>query len=422
MCRSSSRGRRESISAARESTSASRSPGTASSLCPLFFVARPRIRWYTDYHALISKEARTRETALHDWHKAKGARMAPFAGYEMPISYPTGAIEEHKIARRSVGLFDIDHMGQFEVSGPGADAFVSRMASARVSNMVPPMARYSLLLDEEGKVIDDLFLYRMEKSWWIVVNASNREKDLTWMKDHLVPGVSLEDRSDEIYMIAVQGPKALALLNALSSPKPSSVDRFCWLKTIMAGIPVLFGRTGYTGEDGGELFFPTASALQLWEGLLAEGERLGIETKPIGLAARDSLRFEAGMPLHGHEISPEINAIEAGFRWACDFDKDFIGAETLKRILAEGPSRRLVCLDVSGGVPREGYEVTDTSGRIVGRCVAGMYCPTVNKYAANAFVEPPFSTPGSSLQVIIRGQGKPAAVVKRPLYVPAYRR
>jgi aminomethyltransferase len=348
--------------------------------------------------------------------------MAPFAGYDMPISYPTGAIEEHKITRRSVGLFDIDHMGQFEVSGSGADAFVSMLASARASDMVPPMARYSLLLDDEGKVIDDLFLYRMEKSWWIVVNASNREKDLAWMRDHLVPNVLLEDRSDDTYMMAVQGPRALELLDAVSAAKPSSVDRFRWIRTSMWGIPVLFGRTGYTGEDGGELFFPAASALKIWEGLLTEGEKLGIETKPIGLAARDSLRFEAGMPLHGHEISPEINAIEAGFRWACDFDKQFIGAEALAKIIAQGPSRRLVGLEVSGGVPREGYEVADLSGKIVGRCVAGMYCPTVNKYAANAFVEPGCSKLGGSLQVIIRGQGKPATVVKRPLYVPAYRR
>jgi len=348
--------------------------------------------------------------------------MAPFAGYTMPISYPAGAIEEHKITRRSVGLFDIDHMGQFEVSGPGADAFISKVASARVSDMVPPMARYSLLLDEGGKVIDDLFLYRMPSSWWIVVNASNREKDLAWMRNHLFPGVKLDDRSEETYMLAVQGPRALELLDAVSASKPSSVDRFHWLETSILGVSTLFGRTGYTGEDGGELFFPAEFAHRLWEGLLAEGERLGIETRPIGLAARDSLRFEAGMPLHGHEISPDIDAIEAGFRWACDLDRDFIGATALRKIVAEGPKRKLVGLDVSGGVPREGYEVADASGRIVGACVAGMYCPTVNKFAANAFVESGCSKPGSVLQVLIRGQGKAAIVVKRPLYLPAYRR
>ena len=348
--------------------------------------------------------------------------MAPFAGYDMPISYPTGAVEEHKITRRSVGLFDIDHMGQFAVSGPGADAFVSKIASARVADMVPPMARYSLLLDGEGKVLDDLFLYRMEGSWWIVVNASNREGDLAWMREHSSPGVLIEDRSDDTYMIAVQGPRALELLDAAAEPKPSSVDRFSWIRTSMWGVSVLFGRTGYTGEDGGELFFPADAALKLWEGLLARGGELGIETRPIGLAARDSLRFEAGMPLHGHEISPEINAIEAGFRWACDFSKKFIGDEAVRRIAASGPSRRLVGLEVSGGVPREGYDVADASGRIVGRCVAGMYCPSVGKYAANAFVEPGCSAPGSVLKVIIRGQEKPAVVVRRPLYLPAYRR
>lgn len=348
--------------------------------------------------------------------------MAPFAGYDMPISYPTGAIEEHAIARRSVGLFDIDHMGQFEVSGPGADAFVSRLISAKISDMKPPMARYSLLLDEKGCVIDDLFVYRMPDSWWIVVNASNRETDLAWFSSHAVKDVAIADRSDETYMIAVQGPRAIELLDAVASPAVSALERFSWGKVEIESVPVLFGRTGYTGEDGGELFFPAEKAEFLWDFLLERGEALGIETKPIGLAARDSLRFEAGMPLHGHEISPSINALEAGFKWACDFGKKFVGKAALTDIAAVGVSRKLVGVEVSGGVPREGYELADGTGRIIGRCVAGMFCPTVKKYAANAFVEPKYAEPGTRLKVIIREQAKDAVVVKRPLYIPAYRR
>jgi len=348
--------------------------------------------------------------------------MAPFAGYDMPISYPTGAIEEHQITRRSVGLFDIDHMGQLEISGPGADAFVSLMVSARTSDMKTPMSRYSLLLDEKGFVLDDLFIYRLPDSWWIVVNASNREADIAWFKSRAGKGVEVVDRSDDTYMIAVQGPRAIDLLDALARTPVSSTQRFGWCRTEIAGVPILFGRTGYTGEDGGELFFPADKALLVWERLLEGGKSLGIETKAIGLAARDSLRFEAGMPLHGHEISPSINALEAGFKWACDFEKDFLGKAGLLEIIARGLKRKLVGLDVKGGVPREGYEVATVEGRVVGNCVAGMFCPTVKKYAANAFVEPSLGTPGTALKVIIRGQAKDAMVVKRPLYIPAYRR
>jgi glycine cleavage system T protein len=353
--------------------------------------------------------------------------MANFAGFDMPISYPTGAVEEHLICRRSVGLFDIDHMGQVELSGPGADDFLSLLVSARVLDMLSGEARYSLLLDDNGLVLDDLFVYKLPNSWWIVVNASNRESDLAWMRSRAPKGVRIDDRSEAAYMIAVQGPRAIELLDAVSGGAASSLRRFGSGKMLIGGTDVLFGRTGYTGEDGGELFFPADRALDLWELLLAEGGKRGIETAPIGLAARDSLRFEAGMPLHGHEISRSINPIEAGFKWACDFAKDFVGKEALQSIVAAGPSRRLVGLDVALGVPREGCEVfapmdAASDGKAVGRCVAGMFCPTVEKFAANAFVAPGFSKIGTALAVSIRDKPREAVVVKRPLYVPAYRR
>lgn len=367
-------------------------------------------------------EEPTNITALHDWHVSHGAKMAAFAGYDMPINYSTGAVGEHHLTRRSVGLFDIDHMGQIEITGQGADDFVARMITAKVSDLIPPMARYSLLLDEKGGVIDDLFVYRLPDSWWIVVNASNRAADLEWFKAHASSGVKVTDRSDDTYMIAVQGPRAIELIDKVADSPVSSIQRFCWGNIAIDGIPTLFGRTGYTGEDGGELFFPAEKALRLWEFLLQRGEALGIETKPIGLAARDSLRFEAGMPLHGHEISIEINPIEAGFKWACDFEKEFVGKEALLAIIEEGVSRKLVGIEVFGGVPREGYEVCSPDGGIIGHCVAGMFCPTVKKYAANAFVAPDFAKAGTNVSVIIRGQPRAAVVIKRPLYIPAYRR
>lgn len=349
--------------------------------------------------------------------------MAPFAGFDMPISYPTGAVEEHNICRRSVGLFDIDHMGQILVFGKGADEFVSSVVSAKVLDMGDRDARYSLLLDEKGFVLDDLFVYRLPGRWWIVVNASNRQADFEWLSKRAPEGVFVEDKSEDTYMIAVQGPKALELLDRLADKKVSDFPRFTSGEFKIAGIPILFGRTGYTGEDGGELFFPAAKAEELWKLLLAEGEKSGIETKAIGLAARDSLRFEAGMPLHGHEISPSITPLEAGFKWACDFEKDFVGKAALEAQAAAGVGRKLVGLEVTGGVPREGYEIVDpATGDKIGACVAGMFCPTVKKYAANAFVAPAFAKVGTKLAVLIHGKQKEALVVKRPLYVPAYRR
>jgi len=362
------------------------------------------------------------QTRLHAWHIAAGAKMAPFAGFDMPISYPLGSVEEHNVTRRSVGLFDIDHMGQVEVTGPGADAFVSRLVSARVLDMKDGDARYSLLLNERGTVIDDLFVYRIPGAWWIVVNASNRAEDVAWMMARKPADVRIDDRSDETYMIAVQGPRAIELLDLVSDAKISAYPRFSSGRAKVLGVPCLVGRTGYTGEDGVELFFPADDAGKLWTGLISEGKKRGIETEAIGLAARDSLRFEAGMPLHGHELSQDISPLESGFKWACDLEKDFIGKPAVEKLAAEGVSRKLVGLNVTGGVPREGYEVLDAAGKKVGTVVAGMFCPTAKVFAANAFVEPGAAKVGTALAVSIRGKAAPAAVVKRPLYVPAYRR
>lgn len=348
--------------------------------------------------------------------------MAPFAGYDMPITYPTGAVEEHLITRRSVGLFDIDHMGQVEVSGPGADEFVSRMVSAKILDMKDGDARYALLLDEAGHVTDDLFIYRLPGRWWIVVNASNRETDYAWFQKNAPSGVKVIDRSDDTYMIAVQGPRAIELLGLMADIDVAGIPRFTSSDAMIGGVPCLVGRTGYTGEDGVELFFPAGEAVNLWNQILDFAAQKGIEAAPIGLAARDSLRFEAGMPLHGHEIGPSIGPAEAGFKWACDFEKDFVGKAAVQADIARGPSRKLVGLDVTGGVPREGYEVQAPDGAAIGRCAAGMFCPSVKKYAANAFVKPEFSKIGTQLKVVIHGKPRDAVVVKRPLYVPTYRR
>ncbi len=366
-------------------------------------------------------------TLLRPWHEAAGARFAPFAGFDMPIQYPAGAVEEHRLTRRSVGLFDIDHMGQVLVSGFGAGEALSAVVSNRILDMKPYEARYALFLADDGGILDDLFIYRLPEAsgkdaWFVVVNASNREADVSRFRALLPPSVSVRDISDETYMIAVQGPRAVELIDSLSSGALSATPRFTMTEAPVAGIPVRIGRTGYTGEDGAELFYDSRQGVALWEALLAAAKNSGIEAGPVGLAARDSLRFEAGMPLHGHEISSSILPMEALLSWACDWDKDFIGKAALLKAKAAGLKRKLVTLNMTGGVPREGYPVLSPEGTEIGTCVAGMFCPTTGTYSANAFVPLEFSAPDTTLSIAVRGSPKGAVAVRRPLYLPTYRR
>ncbi|MCL1814056.1 MAG: glycine cleavage system aminomethyltransferase GcvT [Treponema sp.] len=391
-------------------------------------------------------------TLLHSWHKAAGARLSEFAGFEMPIQY-SSAVEEHKLCRRSVGLFDTSHMGRFFLYGERAGNALSAIVSASILDMKAGEARYALLLNENGGVIDDLFIYRLGDSkkyidpWFIVVNAGNKETDLAWITPRITSqgntqfpaNITLEDLSDKTCMIAVQGPKAVELLDhivteqtddptsglpkgAPVSSNVSAIPRSYMAHIGIAGVPVLVGRTGYTGEDGVELYCSSEKVQFLWEAILAEAKDANIEAGAIGLAARDSLRFEAGMPLHGHEISAEISPPEALLSWACDFTKDFIGKEALLAQKETGLKRKLVTINVVGGVPREGYTVLNNKGENIGNIVAGMFCPTTGTYSANAFVPLEYATAGTELAVEIRGTPKEAIVIKRPLYVPVYRR
>jgi glycine cleavage system T protein len=379
-------------------------------------------------------------TGFHPWHEKAGARFAPFAGFDMPIQYTAGAVEEHRLCRRSAGLFDVDHMGRLVVSGGGAGKALSALVSGPVLDMKAGEARYSLLLNERGGIIDDLFIYRLAEGeagedpwggkdpWLVVVNAGNRETDLAWLTENLPKGVTLRDISGETCMIAVQGPRAVELLDRLAetSGAPegavSSIPRAAMGTVTLAGVPVRAGRTGYTGEDGAELFYPADRALFVWEAILAGAASAGIEAGPVGLAARDSLRFEAGMPLHGHEISPEITPPEALLSWACDFSKDFVGKEALLAQRAAGITKKLAAVNVSGGVPRTGYPVLNPGGERIGITAAGMFCPTTGSYSANVFVPPEYARVGTRLAVEIRGAAKEAEVVQRPLYIPVYRR
>lgn len=366
-------------------------------------------------------------TLLRPWHEAAGARFAAFAGFDMPVQYPRGAVEEHRLTRRSLGFFDTGHMGRISVSGKGAGEALSGLVSNRILDMKPNEARYALLLNDAGGVIDDLFIYREEgeDAWFVVVNAGNRETDIEHLAGRLPPGVGLRDVSDETYMIALQGKRAVELMDRLSGGRVSPMPRFTMIRGeigLSPGITPRIGRTGYTGEDGVELFYDARRARELWEYLLAQAEEAGIEAGPVGLAARDSLRFEAGMPLHGHEISPAISPLEGGLSWACDFEKDFVGKKALLAQKAAGLKRTLVTVNVTGGVPREGCPVVNGEGTEIGRCVSGMFCPSTGTYSANALLPPEYAGIGAKIAVLIREKPKDGVVVKRPLYIPVYRR
>ena len=371
-----------------------------------------------------------KRTRLYQWHVDHGARMVPFGDWEMPVQYPTGPIEEHHTTRRAAGLFDIDHMAQVDVRGPDAEAFVNWLITYDVRRMESFDAHYALMCYPDGGVVDDLFVYKLpDRSdeagrpyFFLALNAANREKDVAWIEAHAGEfDVEARDLSDETYMLAFQGPKAAEILDRLTHVNLEEVSRFTAVTdTIFESVPVLMGRTGYTGEDGFELFFPAEYALRVWEGILDAGKAEGV--KPIGLAARDSLRFEPCMPLYGHELAPDITPIEARLSFAVSFDKDFIGREALLKQKQEGTENVLVGFEmVDKGVPRHGYAVAQ-NGHGVGEVTTGMFSPTMERYLGLARVPRDISAPGTEIKVIIRDKPKRARIVKRPFYVPAYRR
>ena len=365
-----------------------------------------------------------KRTELYQWHVDHGARMVPFAGWEMPVQYPTGPIEEHHATRRSAGLFDIDHMGQITVIGPDAEDYLNRLVTWDIRLMGDNEAHYALMCYDHGGIVDDVFVYKLAGRWFVVVNASNLAKVYHWMQDHAQGyDVTFKNVSDETYMLALQGPNAVDLLQKLVQTDLANVARFNALETEVSGVSAIIGRTGYTGEDGVELFFPAEAALHVWESILNTGAAVGIEVRPIGLAARDSLRFEPSFPLYGHEISADISPIEANLSWACKFDTDFIGKEALLKQKETGVTKKLIGFELTEkGVPRPDYSVTTETGQPIGTVVTGLYAPTVNKYCGHAFVFPAYATVGTSLKIIIRDKPKAAIVVKRPFYVPTYRR
>ena len=356
------------------------------------------------------------QTALHDWHQAHGGRMVEFAGWSMPVQYST-ILDEHRAVRERVGLFDISHMGRILFSGPDVLPWIERVTTNHAATLVPGGIQYSLMVNESGGVIDDLLVYHApDDGYSIVCNASNRSKVIDQLKAHKVGGAATQllDWTMATTMIAVQGPKAESVLQPLCDAPLSGLGHYRAISANVVGAKCLLSRTGYTGEDGFEISFAEEMATIIWEALLDSGRSDGIVA--CGLGARDTLRFEAAMPLHGHEIDATINPYAAGLGWAVKLDKrDFIGRQALIALKAD-PGRTRVGLALDGKrIARQG-SVVMADGRPVGVVTSGTYSPTLERSLAMALVEPSASAVGAALSIDVRGHVEAARVVPLPFY------
>ena len=356
-----------------------------------------------------------KRTPLHDVHVALGAKMVPFAGFEMPVTYPAGIGAEHKAVRERVGVFDVSHMGEFEVTGPDRNAFVQRVTCNDVAALKTGQAQYSGLLTEQGTFVDDCLVYRFDDKVMLVVNASNITKD--W--EHIVAqkggaNVRLRDISDETALLAIQGPNALALLAALTPVAVGDIPYYHFTSGTVAGSQCFISRTGYTGEDGFELYSRAADATKLWAAITGRG------AEPCGLGARDTLRLEAGLPLYGNDIDDTTTPLEAGLNFIVKLDKSapFTGQATLKRQKLEGVKRRLVGFKVTEPrlVARHGFDVS-LGGRKVDIVRSGTVTPTVNAAIGTTYLPTAQAKPGTKITIDVRGRPAPAEVVKLP-FVP----
>ncbi|HEU5477772.1 MAG TPA: glycine cleavage system aminomethyltransferase GcvT [Gaiellaceae bacterium] len=339
-------------------------------------------------------------TPLHDRHVELGARMVPFAGWEMPVQYE-GVIPEHRAVRADAGVFDVSHMGELEVEGPHAAELLQGALSNDLGRLTPGEAQYTLLTNEGGGIIDDLIVYRVgEHSYLLVVNAANRADAYTWLKDREIRGSDVRDVSDDCALLAVQGPRAIERLG-LPPAAP-----FTFAETTIDGIEVMVNRTGYTGEDGCELLCMGEDAPELWDAVLERG------VVPCGLGARDTLRLEVCYPLHGNDIGPDTDAVSAGLGWACDLDKEFEGVGVLRRVKAEGPERRLVPFVMEEkAVPRHGMPIEGG-----GEVTSGSHSPMLEVGIGMGYVPAAEAKSGTELTIDVRGRQRRARVVKKPIY------
>jgi aminomethyltransferase len=364
-----------------------------------------------------------RKTALYPVHRRMGARMVEFNGWEMPVEYPSagGIIAEHNAVRTRVGIFDVSHMGDIRLAGPEALAAVQHISMNDASRLALGQAQYSALLYPQGTFVDDVVVHRLgQEEYLLVINAGTREKDFSWVRDNTCQfNCRVENLSDDFTQIAIQGPRSAELLQKLTDAQLGAV-KFYWVTrgTVCGLKHILIARTGYTGEDGFEIYVPSdeATSNRVWDEILQAGKEF--EVVPCGLGARNTLRLEAKLPLYGHEISDTINVWEAGLDRFCKMEKpDFIGRTALRQAKTQGLKRTLVGLEmVERGIARDGYKVLDEANREIGYVTSGSPAPFLKKNIALAYVPHEFSAVGTSLRVEIRGRGVKAIVVPTPFY------
>jgi aminomethyltransferase len=355
-----------------------------------------------------------KSVALNDIHIELGAKMVPFAGFNMPVQY-SGINIEHETVRNGVGVFDVSHMGEFILKGEGALDLIQRVCSNDASTLFDGKVQYSCLPNEQGGIVDDLLVYRInEKAYMLVVNASNIEKDWEWISKYNNAGVEMKNISEQTSLLAVQGPRAAEALQSLTDVDLAEMDYYTFKKGVFAGIEnVLISATGYTGAGGFELYFDKKDSVHIWNEVFKAGEASGI--KPIGLAARDTLRLEMGFCLYGNDIDDSTSPIEAGLGWITKFTKSFINSENLAAQKQNGVERKLVGFEmIDRGIPRHDYEIVDITGTVIGKVTSGTQSPSLQKGIGMGYVKTSFSKVGTEIFIKIRDNIVLARVVKMP--------
>lgn len=359
-----------------------------------------------------------KDTALTSIHRELGARIVAFAGYRMPLEY-TGVMDEHLTVRKAVGVFDVSHMGEIWVKGPEAAAFIQRVTTNDVAKLYDGRIQYTCFPNGRGGIVDDLLVYRFtDEKFMLVVNAANIEKDWHWLNEHNREGALLENASDRTAQLAVQGPEAARTLQKLTDIDLRGVAYYHFVTGALAGVEnMIISATGYTGAGGFELYLPVRDAVKTWKALMETGQEYGI--KPIGLAARDTLRLEMGFCLYGNDIDDTTSPIEAGLGWITKFTdgNDFIDRERLLQQKTDGVRRRLVGFTmVERGIPRQGYEILDSDGKKIGQVTSGTMSPMMKTGIGMGYVEREHSVPGKEILIHIRNKEPRAVVVSLPIY------
>ncbi|MEH6763149.1 MAG: glycine cleavage system aminomethyltransferase GcvT [Aequorivita antarctica] len=357
-----------------------------------------------------------KNTALSHIHEQLGAKMVPFAGYNMPVSYE-GVNAEHETVRKAVGVFDVSHMGEFLITGPKAFDLIQKVCSNDISKIVDGQAQYNCLPNETGGIVDDLIVYRFEaEKWLLVVNASNIDKDWDWISKHNNEGAEMRNLSEDYSLLAIQGPKAIEAMQSITSEDLSAIKFYHFKVADFGGIEhVIISATGYTGSGGFEIYCKNSEVEQIWNKVMEAGKEFGI--KPIGLAARDTLRLEMGFCLYGNDINDTTSPLEAGLGWITKFTKDFVNSDNLKKQKEEGVTRKLIGFEINErGIPRHDYEIADKDGNNIGVVTSGTMAPSLNKGIGMGYITVENSAPGTEIFIQIRNKPVAATVVKTPFY------